>query len=895
MDTQSNWKDCHMTMATSNSATATSSSHSNIGHTITSTYNIPLSQLTEEETIGIMQEFTIQKPKHMCKYGPKNQRIPSLTAAEFKGNYICVPRMAGIQRYQSPSGAMENGQPNPPLTSIDVCYGDPINPMITFNGTLCRDRDQHVITDNLKEWADSVRSQPLRLGGGGSVRAPPGKGKTVTTCWFIHYAHVKTAVIVHTNVLMNQWRDRIEFFLPNARIGKVQGNIVDVIDKDIILVMVQSASQKTYPPDTMKGVGLIVCDEAHLMCAPTFTRFIRNFPAGPELMLALSATPKRKDGYDIFLPWTFGPELYGADIEDTSTTVLRIELNGSHFQQEEYWINKPENIRNSAKMMTRLAEDPCRNIAITMITELLLACGRRPIALGNRVDQLVTFAKESCARHDPNALCHYTHQSKSVKVVSDPIRQRIVELEGLTDAKWVKWMTEHPEDMALNVKWNAKMNNKSKPKPKPKPNKKNLQLQLQKQNQSETSTSQSASVVPTTNRKRKILVEHQPRNDVINSMDNNAPPKRRKRRNKLKYTDIIIQSEQQTCHSFDYPQTSNTNTNTNITSNRGDVGNNDTDMDNDTNNYHNEGNRDEEEDDDGDDDDDDNALIQFNTKVSSAPRIAKTLKQSKNQNVSNIDRPCTNVDDDDDDDDGLLSIPSLLTAPLKRVNDKHSPIQSSIDVENNHVNAIDENMLVPTVIDVSKRQHVGCVVLAGANRPENLAVLNRASIVFASTTLFSVGGDADALDTEIMLSPLSDVRQAVGRIQRKHPTKKSPLVIDLVDGFGGYPNQSNQRLKFYKSANMSVFTITCRSTNELAQKLAQWFYITSTSVKFMTQPQHHQIFIVLLCIQQFGLVHNKTPLLDLSNTHYIKEDTLTLPYEMIMEILSYIPRDCIIA
>ena len=39
---------------------------------------------------------------------------------------------------------------------------------------------------------------------------------------------------------MNQWKERIEQFLPEARVGKIQGQKFDIDDKDIVLGMLQS-------------------------------------------------------------------------------------------------------------------------------------------------------------------------------------------------------------------------------------------------------------------------------------------------------------------------------------------------------------------------------------------------------------------------------------------------------------------------------------------------------------------------------------------------------------------------------------------------------------------------------------------------------------------------------
>ena len=41
---------------------------------------------------------------------------------------------------------------------------------------------------------------------------------------------------------MTQWRDRILEFLPDAKIGKIQQDTIDIEGKDIVLAMVQSLS-----------------------------------------------------------------------------------------------------------------------------------------------------------------------------------------------------------------------------------------------------------------------------------------------------------------------------------------------------------------------------------------------------------------------------------------------------------------------------------------------------------------------------------------------------------------------------------------------------------------------------------------------------------------------------
>ena len=62
-------------------------------------------------------------------------------------------------------------------------------------------------------------------GGGGIISVPCGYGKTVLALYILAKLGVKTLVVVHKEFLMNQWKERIEQFLPTARVGKIQSNV----------------------------------------------------------------------------------------------------------------------------------------------------------------------------------------------------------------------------------------------------------------------------------------------------------------------------------------------------------------------------------------------------------------------------------------------------------------------------------------------------------------------------------------------------------------------------------------------------------------------------------------------------------------------------------------------
>lgn len=155
--------------------------------------------------------------------------------------------------------------------------------------------------------------------GGGLLDVEPGKGKTVMALNIISKLKCKTLVIVHKTFLMNQWIERIETFLPNARVGKIQGDTVDVENKDIVLGMLQSLSSKKYPSELWDQFGLCVFDECHHLSAEVFSEVMREIVT--TYNLGLSGTMKRKDGLSRVFEYYIGPIIH-KEKTDVTTEVL---------------------------------------------------------------------------------------------------------------------------------------------------------------------------------------------------------------------------------------------------------------------------------------------------------------------------------------------------------------------------------------------------------------------------------------------------------------------------------------------------------------------------------------------------------------------------------------------
>ena len=257
--------------------------------------------------------------------------------------------------------------------------GDPIN--ISFNGDLREEQKpiEKVYLNNAKKH------------GGGIISIRCGGGKTVLALHIISVLKKKTIVVVHKDFLMTQWRDRILEFLPDARIGKIQQNTVDIEDKDIVLAMVQSLSMKEYDEDTFNSFGLAVFDECHHLGAEVFSKSMRKVAS--KYMLGLSATPKRKDGLSKVFEWFMGDIVYLQ--KKKNEDYAEVQLIECKFSDEKY--NKEElNFRKDPcmpKMINNICEYSPRTELIVSLVQKYFEEKRSILILSDRRGHLNQLAE----------------------------------------------------------------------------------------------------------------------------------------------------------------------------------------------------------------------------------------------------------------------------------------------------------------------------------------------------------------------------------------------------------------------------------------------------------------------------------------------------------------------
>ena len=262
-----------------------------------------------KECLDGKEQRTLRDELNVRPYIPKSPiqppAYPVYRESELK---YYIPRFYGLKHY---GHAEENRIPP----------GEDIS--IQFAGDL---RDYQVnIVEIYKKNAKKV--------GGGLLEIPCGRGKTVIALKIISELKKKTLVVVHKGFLLNQWIERIQQFLPTARVGKIQGQVIDIENKDIVIAMLQSLSMKHYDLNLFDCFGFTIIDEVHHMGAEVFSQALQKVIT--PYVLGLSATMNRKDGLTKVFKMFMG-DIVHTEKRDTSAAVVNVRIYEYNNNDEEF-------------------------------------------------------------------------------------------------------------------------------------------------------------------------------------------------------------------------------------------------------------------------------------------------------------------------------------------------------------------------------------------------------------------------------------------------------------------------------------------------------------------------------------------------------------------------------
>tara|TARA_B100001063_G_C16774586_1_gene564161 strand:+ start:3706 stop:5172 length:1467 start_codon:yes stop_codon:yes gene_type:complete len=279
-----------------------------------STYLGPKGYTIYKDALTVKEQELIRKELTVSPFVPKNSMVPPTSFPVYREskNKFYLPRFYGMENY---------GEPD------DIKIGDGKDIDLEFKGSL-RDFQKPIVETYVKS---------AKKGNCGLLAIHTGAGKTVMALNIISRIKKKTLIIVHKEFLLRQWIERIEQFLPDAKVGKIQANILDIEGKDIVIAMLQSLSMKSYPAEVFEDFGLTIVDEVHRIGAEVFSRSL--FKAVTKYMLGVSATVNRKDGLTKVIKMFIGDVIYKKERKGENKVLVKginYEVDDDGFNEIEY-------------------------------------------------------------------------------------------------------------------------------------------------------------------------------------------------------------------------------------------------------------------------------------------------------------------------------------------------------------------------------------------------------------------------------------------------------------------------------------------------------------------------------------------------------------------------------
>jgi superfamily II DNA or RNA helicase len=339
-------------------------------------YTIPKNILPPNELEFIKNDL-FMKPFSTIKIKDDNSPFPSYREND---NKIYIPRFYGIQRYGLPD-------------NTDISTGIDIS--VNFTKTL-RDYQIDIVNTYINYVNTPISHNSSFNGNGAILEVRTGRGKTVMALDIISKLSKKTLIIVHKEFLLNQWVERIQEFLPTAKIGKIQANVCDVHDKDIVIGMLQTLYSRTLDTSIYSQFGLTIIDEVHRIGSEQFSKAL--FKCISPYMLGISATVERKDRLTNLLYMFIGKRIYkdtNADDDNVIVRSINYISNDTEFNQVEY------DFRGNPKYST-------------MISKL---CN-----FGRRSDFIVSLLKDLISENNDKQIMILAHNRNLLKYLFDSIQ-----------------------------------------------------------------------------------------------------------------------------------------------------------------------------------------------------------------------------------------------------------------------------------------------------------------------------------------------------------------------------------------------------------------------------------------------------------------------------------------
>jgi superfamily II DNA or RNA helicase len=225
----------------------------------------------------------------------------------------------------------------------------------------------------------------------------------------------KTLILVHKEFLMNQWIERMNEFLPTARIGKIQGPTFDIEDKDVVIGMIQSLYDKEYAPNAFSSFGLTIIDEVHRIGSEQFSRTL--FKTITPYMLGISATVERKDKLSKLLYMFIGGKIYESKRKEEDPVCVRaIEYISADTDFNNVEIDYRGNTKFSSMIVKLCAFGPRSDFIVKVLGDLLEEHPDNQIMILCQNKSLLNYLYEAINYRELASVGYYIGGMKQVKL-----------------------------------------------------------------------------------------------------------------------------------------------------------------------------------------------------------------------------------------------------------------------------------------------------------------------------------------------------------------------------------------------------------------------------------------------------------------------------------------------
>jgi len=409
-------------------------------------YTIPKSVISKEDEEILRDELYV---KPFVFGANQNTDVGAFHVFRENANKFYIPRFYGIKRYGLPDKS-------------EIEEGDDID--VEFTQTV-RDYQKNVISVYMNHINTPICCGNEIRGNGGILELPCGFGKTICALKMISDIKKKTLIIVHKEFLMNQWIERINDFLPSAKIGKIQGKIFDIEGKDIVIGMLQTLYDKDLGANAFTSFGLTVIDEVHRIGSEQFSKTL--FKTVTPYMLGISATVDRKDKLTKVLYMYIGDKIYSEGRKDDDVVCVRAinyTSRDTDFNEIEY------DFRGNPKYSTMISKlcnyGPRSDFIIKVVDDLLKEDESKQIMILCHNRSLLKYLYEGICHRELATIGYYvggmkqddlqTTESKKIVLATYAMAAEALDIKTLSSLIMVTPKTDITQSVGriLRVKGN---------------------------------------------------------------------------------------------------------------------------------------------------------------------------------------------------------------------------------------------------------------------------------------------------------------------------------------------------------------------------------------------------------------------------------------------------------